>query len=361
MRAVPIPTPGLFSALFLTASLAAQQGTVPKGFLTAEGNISTANVLGFDHDMYGSWTVVDATNVGPARLLKGFSLRRDGDTPTNLTYAARSVTLSIRLAHADLGKVPNGDIAADTVWRKTSWVTVLDKAMVLPALANQPATPPAPFSIPLLLTSPWAYNGADALAVQLRTSPSNLATDVPYPLDATSTLSFNQGVGEAIGSGCTPSGKTAPIVHSSYLDNFGSPGVGRWQLILSQGPATAPSLALIGASNPDLAFGACTRLYVNPLLVLTTGTTSGTGYLNFNLTFPNQPAYVGLTFYSQMAAYDAGQSKLPFALTNGRKTTYPASPSLPAYAAGIVWMGGNAWPSSMRMSRGLSLILGMTW
>jgi hypothetical protein len=360
MRASFLPAPGLLP-LFLTASLAAQQGTIPKGFSTVEGNWASTNVLGYDRDMYGSWTLVDATNIGTARLLKGFSLRRDGDTPNNPFYQTRTVTLSIRLAHANLAKVPNGDLATDATWRKTSWVTVLEKAMVLPALTNPPATPPAPFAVPLLFTSPWTYNGADALAVQIRTSPNNLTAELPYPLDATMTTPFERGVGEPVGTGCTPTGKSEPIVHSSYLDNFGVPGIGRWQLIVSQGPAAAPALAMVGASNPDLAFGACTRLYAMPQILLPAGTTGATGYLNFSISFPSQPAYVGLTFYSQMAAYDAGQGKLPFALTAGRKTTYPASPSLPAFAGGIVWIGGNAWPSSLRMSRGMSLIVGMTW
>src|SRR5688572_17455800 len=246
--------------LLAATSLAAQQYTSPAGYLNTEGSGSR---------WYTSYAHVDDTLRGQgSRAFTRLSLRRDGDTPASSIYAARQTTVAVRIAHADWAGVINNDVQPDSGYRVGWWLNAFAaKTVSLPSLAAQPITPPAPFAIQLPFDTPFYYNGTQAFTLQLRSSPSTLGVDVEYPLDRVESTSYLEGPTTTLGTGCTVSGRTTPMRHSSLLRNYGDPGMSYWQLVLSSAPASSPTLLLIGTAGADFPFGGCTNLRVTPTVV----------------------------------------------------------------------------------------------
>jgi hypothetical protein len=354
--------PLLSSALAATAL--AQSETSPKGFLTTEGNGSSPTMLGYYTTAYGygtSYLQVDATNVGQARALKALSLRRDGALPTNTSYLARTVRIGVRMAHVGWNKVQANIQQHESQVLLTPWATaMLDKNVSLPSLAQQPASPPAAFSILLQLDSNFAYNGSDALAFQILISPSDLGVNSSkYPVDYQSTPpSFAPQA--YYGTGCVATGNSQPITHASSLVNYGPNSMTPWNLGTQDAPASVPIVTMFGLVNPNLAFGACEKLFVQPDVTLSGTTTSG-GEFELNLTFPHKAEFIGAAVYSQSAAHDAGKAPIPVALSNGMRVTYPADPVQPAVATAsqLVLWSNPTWPTQHVFYRGGSMIFGL--
>jgi hypothetical protein len=352
--------------LFLAAALGAQQATTPAGMLNQEANASFPDLLGAFGAASGQntyYTALDASNTGPARQLTRLSLRRDGQAATNPAYVARTVTMTIRMAHGNLALVANNRDNNEATLRTSPWIEVFTpKTVTLPDHAQQPAGLPT-FDIHLPLDVPFPYNGQQALFYQFKCSPSNLpANNVLYPLDGVFETSFNEGPFLYQGVGCQVAGRSQPMRHESHLRNYGPMGNTNWLLFTQDGPANAPLVIVMGRTNPALPVGGCAPLMAQPNLVFPGGMTDANGHRNHALTFLHEAQFIGATVYTQTLAPDPAQAGLPIAFTNGMRTTYPTNPvHTVATACTTVWTTSGSFPSSFPLIIGEALVVGLTW
>lgn len=343
----------------------AQTETSPKGQLTIEGGWRNNSSFGYYTSAYNygiSYLQVDATNLGQARNLKGLSVRRDGTIATNTSYVGRTIKISMRMAHADWSKVKPNTPQQETEVLATPWTMVInDKTLNLPSYVQAPVSGTAPFDTLMQLDSQFSYNGTQALAFQFLTSPSSdlVVNFSAYPVDA-----FYQGPSIApqanYGIGCQATGQTQKMGHNSQLLNYGPNGTTSWELSSWSAPANAPIVTVLGLSNPDLAFGACEKLYAQPDVTLN-GMTNGNGSLNLTLLFAHKPEFVGAKLYSQCAAYDAGQAPYPVAISGGMRVIYPADPVRPNFASSsqLVAWSNPYWPTAQTFYPGSGMIFGL--
>lgn len=351
-------------ASLLAVSLAAQSETSPKGFLTTEGNGAHNSNFGYYTTAYNygsSYLHVDATNVGQARNLAKLSLRRDGLLPNNGAFVARTIQVSLRMAHADYAQIKANVPQADSEFLLTPWTALMNsKTVNLPSLTVKPATAPAPFDIALTFDTTFAYDGARSLAFQILASPSSdLVTNFSgYPVDFHSAPD-SVAPQAYYGTGCIATGNTQPMQHISYLVNYGPNSNAYWLLDTNRAPVSAPIATLIGTSNPNFAFGGCENLYVQPLVTLSRTTNSGgTLYQSFDV--PHQPGFIGAQIYSQSVALDTA-APLGLALSQGMRVTYPIDPVQPKIAnanESVNW-SSPTWPMTSTFRRGASIVFGL--
>jgi hypothetical protein len=97
--------------LLLGTTLAAQTETSPAGFTIAEANDAHGVAFGYSGN-HAFLFQVDGTLAGTgARAIKRLHLRRDGASPANADYVARTVSTEVRFAHADWSKATSANYA----------------------------------------------------------------------------------------------------------------------------------------------------------------------------------------------------------------------------------------------------------
>lgn len=356
-------TATLTVACLALAPLAAQQFTSPSGHLGTEGNTYWERALAwYGSTYYTTYVHVDDTLRGQgARVFRRVSFRRDGELASAPWFKARQTSIAMRIAHADWDGVVSNAIQPDTDYRTEWWYNVVSPRTVsLPAITARPQAQPAPFTIHIPLDVPFYYNGNEAFTLQVRTSPSTLGEDAPYPLDGVQTTFVQEGPQTKFGTGCMIAGRDGAMRHDSLLSNFGNPGVSHWQLVLWYGPAMATTLVMVGTQVVDLPFGGCEHLRVLPSLTFPGSLTSHSGFANTRFEIPHHASFVGARLVSQIAAPDAAQPGLPVALSNAVEVTYPRGPITTLRAAsGLSWLGSASWPTQHRLTRGVALVLGI--
>ena len=287
-------------------------------------------------------------------------LRRDGATPTNAAYQARTVTMAIRMAHGDWSRVANNDQNAEANLLKGAWSNVFTaKPVNLPNWATAPAGGTALFNLKFPLDVAFPYNGVVAIVFQFKCTPSNLAQATQFPIDGNDVPSYSEGPQTRFGVGCIAAGRSTPMSHSSLLHNFGF-GKSTWQLIATQAPANAPALFFVGNSDPDLQVGACARLRATPVLVISGVVANASGFASLFTSFPHQNSMIGANLHSQAILFDASQGAIPFALSDGVRSTYPANPVFPqAIASGLTVTSSGTFPTTVQLFKGTSMIVGL--
>jgi hypothetical protein len=270
--------------------------------------------------------------------------------------------------HGDLGSTPralrqlafrlNGNAAAypgprvldaelvmgnSVPWDRPSWiyannwvgtpVTVMARTTVnLQNLTG--GAGPTPFDAKFPFSTPFVYTAQSSIAWDLR-AHSNTGTG-GGPWDAHWASAGTGGLNATIGTGCTASGQSAPmLLGGSHADYSGIFNMG-WYV--NRGPANAPTVLAFGTTNPNLSVpGLCDMLYTNLQIVLPMGSTDATGFLGERFTattvgpggrnawaLPN--TFPTAIFFLQAHSLDAGSTNpIPISSTHGRQVTVPTS------------------------------------
>jgi len=135
-----------------------------------------------------------------------------------------------------------------------------------------------------------------------------------------STVAYNPGTSQMTGMGCIGSGGVLSL-HVNTPPDIGQPV----EFQISRAPVLAPSLLLLGFSNPNVSlapFGApgCS-IYCDPALILDTiASPTGSGAF-FDWQVPDVPAALGSTMYAQGACIDPAANAFGITTSNGRVMT----------------------------------------
>ncbi len=136
--------------------------------------------------------------------------------------------------------------------------------------------------------------------------------------------------GTSLGTGCVATGRTAAFSHTASMVNLANTPVPDYGMRFRFGGANAPSSSPVVLNidfvNQNLAGLVCSTLYAFPTVSLTRMSTATGALPDLDFGFTYDPNLLGATLYTQLLAFDAGQSPLPFVVSNGRQTTMPATP-----------------------------------
>ncbi len=215
----------------------------------------------------------------------------------------------------------------------------------LPGLSTQVFTPkpvnmpdwtgnigtPAPFDFGVTFDTPFAYLAALPLVIDFTysnlaytsgTATGGSAVDRQFGSDSSAS-------GSTVGTGCVATGQTATFLHNAWLENSGAtlPNHGmRLRVDGLRGPASSPALVYVDVVDANTNFpGLCGTVHALPTIVLDAGVTDASGDLpNTFYSFAYDPANIGVTLYTQMIAFDAGQSPFPVVLSNAETMSMPA-------------------------------------
>jgi hypothetical protein len=196
-------------------------------------------------------------------------------------------------------------------------------------IGNATMPGPVPFnpSMALTLDTPYGFGGAPLALVWEVVIHNNAGAATVTGLDA-DVGTTTSGVGAITGTGCTVTGRAAPMTHGSSLTDIA--GVLAWSFTVTNGPSGANVLLALGTTNPALQFpGLCSSLFTDLAVSLPIGATDGTGAITTNMsgasTFVLKNTLPNAVIYTQVHALDAGQAGLPIANSDGRSMTVPTS------------------------------------
>jgi hypothetical protein len=324
------------AVLLVAAVVPAQEFTSPAGLLTTEGGSNHNYILFARPGM--RWQQIDSTSVGTAYTdIKQISWRRDAGA-ANSSYVARTIDLSVLMAHSD---VKNVSLNYDNNYLAPATTVFTTKTVNLPDwTAAGSGTGPEPWSIAAPFDTKWSYNGTDHLLWEVRyssnsavpagTASANYGNDFQETTGVFSTSTS----GSLLGTGCVATGRTSTMSLTGTFYNHGSKF--RFTQAVSNAPSNAAVFDNLDLSDPNLPLpGLCQPVRAAPTIVsLPLGTSSATGSVSA-VTFDNIPyssGLVGVDLFFQALALDTGLPGIPVALSNGRRYTVPANPSLPAVA-----------------------------
>jgi hypothetical protein len=329
----------LSASLLLCTALAAQGVTSPVGLNAVEGNTVFYHWAGSRR-----FQQIDDGQTGSPRLISSISWRRNA----NATGAAgtRTFDLKVDLGRGDFGRVSH---LLDENFLPSTRTTVFNQTGVVFPDWSASLPGPTPFDFKITLPTPYAYTGANALVIDFSylnsSSSSLLQTDRDFVGPTTPPA------GTILGTGCTATGRASPFAHTAYMINYGttpSPSNAlRYRLGGSNAPAGGVAVALIDGMDRNITGAFCTTLHTLPIWSIPLSAQANGLVNDVSLGFTYNPAYLGITLYSQLAALDPGLSPIPIALSNARVTTMPASPVTGSHRCSYAWLSlpsttGNA-------------------
>lgn len=118
------------------------------------------------------------------------------------------------------------------------------------------------------------------------------------------------------------------------------------------GPASAPTLAALGATNPNLPFpGLCSNVLTDLIVMLPIGSTSATGTITTTqaeqATFVMPNPFPGFSLFTQVHCVDlASTFPIPITNSNGRNNVVPLGGSNPGLVARVVNNAGGLTATS---------------
>lgn len=296
---------------------------------------------------------MDFSHTGRSQTIKGVSFRLDGRSQQAIGRTWSKVT--IRIAHGDWSSIQynksNAFRLVDTP------ITVFDKTWSFPALNGKPPLDPASWggvgnSLNFRFSTPWVYNGKDAIFFEFTFSGGKAANNQPwigttpkgfeYYLDSMPQSAWRGGASKQ----SYPDYKSAVCYDSAYgtkvsasLDASVS-GTSTVSLDMSAyytSPTDPVLVALSVAGTPsgvDVG-GACNLFYPDlhaPLAILVL-TTPSKGVSSANVRAPRQSAWTD--FWLQAAWFDS--KTRAFKLTNAMRVSATPGRIIPvatSYIAG---------------------------
>ncbi len=327
----------LLAAGVLAAATAAQSSyTFPRFYNNFEGNSNSS--IPFSSTQYRYQQVLGDAKGTPIANVKNIAFRRDG--VTTATATGKNLILTLVMGHASV--VNMTDTFANNYVGPTTTV-VNAKAFSLPARQGAP-TRPSVWDIVIPFDTTWSYNGNQDLLYELVTSNAGSGT---YYLDfATEGQNSVPADPNAIGTGCTATGRTTPVTLSTTTAVSRTSGDITFAFRAINGPATTVgSIFLIGATNPDIPVsGLCGdgKLYTDALYAVPPASYSNGTFNAPSISLPWSTAWAQLSLYVQAGVIDGGLSNpIKVAVSNGLKVTLP--PALfPDFTATRLYSSNNA-------------------
>ena len=321
MRTVPI-----FACVALVATLGAQTTfTSPAAAAGTEGNDFFS--------MFGNRRLqaIDSEIRTPIPNITAIAFRRDGNvgggTPRLLDV---SVTMGIGSYAAY-----SSAFSANFTWSTT---VVATRTVTFPDWTPPPPVTPAPFTFVVPFDMPWTYTAQDALIWDITCTNASVIEHATMDRFGYSTATGIAGT--LLGTGCVATGRASPFAHTAHTITE-SPANATMVLRAggSQAPASTPVLLAFDFVDANLSLpGFCTTLHALGAILapLTTSSAAGT-IATRTIQLGYDPAFLGVPFYTQLLAFDAGQSGIPIAFSNGRGNRLH-----PYLQVAYVWGGSGA-------------------
>ncbi|MAE77494.1 MAG: hypothetical protein CMJ85_11575 [Planctomycetes bacterium] len=200
-----------------------------------------------------------------------------------------------------------------------------------PGIGASPGPSPFVTALELKLDAPYVRIPTFSVAWEIHMH-SNVSGGSIGTIDA-DKANIVLGADSPYGTGCTATGRTAPVRHTVEIADIA--GTLLLMFSASQCPANAPGILVLGTKKLDLKIpGLCTNLYTDLFLVTPIGIANANGDLNRDGTrwYYNAaggawllPSIGAVTLYSQIMVFDAGQSGIKLAGSNGAMLTLPTS------------------------------------
>jgi len=319
------PLPKRFMSLMLAAwpclVTAQSQFVSPVNATTEDG--SSRNSLPFGDLTQRRYQQIHSDLGATARLIDALAFRIDQGT--NFFDEQRRIELDMTMGDAPDYAQISTDYSANHLGMP---VQVIARRAFLFGPQGRAVWGPNPFSsMDLPLDAPYAHSGTHSLIWDIRIHQnSRMFGSVFSTLDA-DRGSTTLAISNSSGIGCVATGQSQtmlalPSIHDvqGYL-GFGA-GVMR-------GPANAPCLLAIGATNPNATLpGLCSPVYTDLLLTAPMGTTDASGAITylygFGIHIPNTLAAASI--FTQVHALDPGRvDPIPLSNSDGAWFTVPAS------------------------------------
>ena len=309
----------------LIAAQVLAQGSIVSPIVSATAEGSSANAFPFSSAVVRRYMQIHGDLGTTPQLFK--KLRFRPSAPTAATTYTGTLALDVELY---MGQSNGVDKAS--MFFKNNYVLPPTTAIARKIVNMGPqglVTPPGPIpfntAMELVLDAPFLYTGTKACVWELVVY-SNTISGSFQTVDADSVTHVS-GVSAITGTGCIATGQTAAMAHT--MSAVDSSGILALNFTVTAAPASAPILAAIGISNPNLpVFGLCSNLYTDLLAVLPIGSASATGAITTTesgastLFLPN--LYGGATLYTQCHAPDLTRvDPIPVCNSNGRSIVLP--------------------------------------
>lgn len=310
-------------ALLASASLRAQGNflTSPAPLAATPGNQSLPAIDGVNT----RWQQVHGDLIGTPRLIRGIRLRRDETLPVLPIATSQPITVDVFVGEIDLQSV-TADFAANLGPAAVQVVT--GGNVQLPDWVNGSGSPNA-FDLDIQFAVPFAYSGALALVVEVRTVSGNLTHIADaYGENGNELPPLN------LGQGC--SAGLLPYIQNSSLSSFWGVGLQptlRWNLSAFSSPLGLPGFFVVGAQTSPIALpGICATLWPSvDLIVPALQTVAGPIAVNqappIDTPFP--AALVGAVLTTQALSIDFTAAGPTFLLSQGQQLTVAPLPPLP--------------------------------
>ncbi|MFO1050936.1 MAG: hypothetical protein U1F36_01820 [Planctomycetota bacterium] len=318
----------------MSAALSAQTViTSPAGLDAVEGNTV------FSHwSSSRRFQQVDASHEGNILLISGLAWRRNGNV-TQTSAGPRTFDLTVDFGDGNFGQLSS---LLDENHLPTTRQTVFGPTTVNFPDWNPSAVGPAPFDFAVTFPGPYVYTGNHALVIDFsyanNTSTALAQTDRDFNGYTTPTA------GTSLGTGCIATGRTSAFSHTASMVNLANTPVAdygmRFRFGGANAPASTPVVLNIDFVNQNLAGIACSTLYAFPTVSVTRMSSSTGALADLDFGFTYDPNLLGATLFTQLLAFDAGQSPLPIVVSNGRQTTMPATPGFTnGHRCAYAWYG----------------------
>jgi hypothetical protein len=322
---MPIPSAPLAVTLFsaaLAATAAAQPFVLPAGLDAVEGNGNGS--LPWNSPTPRRYVQLHSDPPGGARQISRLAFRQNATSAANF-QGTRTIDMELFMGHGR-----RADVALMTF--DLNYITAPTRVMSRRVVNMGPQGPcspvgPNPFQgMELAFDAPFAYGGVATIVWDARIH-SNTGLGTFNTADAHGSP-ITVGSAATNGTGCIATGQTQPMRHD--VVGLDSGGLLLYAGFVSRGPANAPSVWAIGASDPAFPIpGLCTLLHTDLLLFLPFAT-DPTG--NF------QPCLQGLIvqsnnlagaqLFSQAISLDPGRPDLfKVSCSNGASVVLPAAGS----------------------------------
>ena len=212
--------------------------------------------------------------------------------------------------------------------------TVVAKKIVSLPTFPKPPKPGEGKVVWITLDKPYLHDASQSLILDLRVWANDHGNKAfTYSLDKARYVSPN----DSFGAGCkTSSGSTPKLTTGdAYLGGY-------WRYYVSQGPASALNVALIGTRRATaidltgLGANGC-GLWVDPLLVVPGGVTSSGGSLTVQTPIPNVASLYAVKFSLQCMQSDVFANNFGWAFGNAIELQIGRNPKM-----GHVFKGGQA-------------------
>jgi hypothetical protein len=312
----------LLVAAALGGGLAAQTFTVaPAPYANQQGNAN--NPIPF-YNTNARYQQIHGGLRGTPRLISAMAVRRGNNT--NVNAVARTLDLTVLLADAEFTQT-SPTFAAN--YRSTPTLVFPRAQVNFPDWTVTGGTP-EPWSIVIPFVTPHLYVGTTDLLWEWVVENNSSGTTQAYAADVYSgltgaNLDMLNATSTRLGVGCMATGAASAMSYSPRCYTSRSLNSLYFRGTALNGVIGAPSVILLGGTNPNLTFpGLCTTLFVDPLVTFPSVASATGSFTMPDVLVPYDPNWVGARLFSQAVSTDPGQLGLPLALSNGIENVIPA-------------------------------------